>query len=383
MKLTLLNPFVEAEQIKTIWTELCANSNHSFFLSWGWIENWLATLPPSAAPRLTVIFQGETPVLAFFIGATNRVHHGLFKRRALSLNTTGVSKYDELYIEYNSFLCAESRPFALPEILALLPGEWEEFVMPGVDVETFPGNCLFHSMSPYHVAIQLDSLCPYVDLKRVRQANNDYLALLSANTRAQIRKSYRRYEMHGKIRLEVAADLPTAMKIFEELVMLHQQSWQARGRCGAFASEYFRMFHRELIHKRWAHDEIQLLRLAAGDKTIGCLYNFVHQGKVYFYQSGIKYENDNQLKPGLLTHVEAILHNAGLGHALYDFMQEPSRYKMSLATGTRRLLWARIQKPRFKFKIENSLKALMQALQKAKNKGAVPAKKNLLTENYA
>lgn len=373
MNLILLDPLQELERTKALWTGLCAAARPSYFLSWGWIENWLSTLPAAARVRFVVCMEGQVPVLAFFIGVVKAVRHRLLKSRSFALNATGMPQDNDLFAEYNAFLCAPGRHFNLQELLAQLPEEWEEFALPGLDMESFPGNRLSQALPPYNVAVQIDTVCPYVDLERVRQKQGDYLALLSANTRAQIRQSYKRYEQHDKIRLEAAENLSGAMKIFEELHALHQQTWQGRGRQGAFASEYFCAFHRRLIQQRFACGEIQLLRIAAGDKTLGCLYNFVQDGTIYFYQSGINYESDQKLKPGLVAHVEAVRHNVGLGHAIYDFLGDGARYKMSLSTHTRRLLWARIQKPLLKFKIERSLKNLRDAYRKKAPAATAPA----------
>ena len=105
---------------------------------------------------------------------------------------------------------------------------------------------------------------------------------------------------------------------------------------------------------------MQLLRVKSGSITVGCLYNFGHKGRVYFYQSGINYEMDEQLKPGLICQVEAIKYNANLGHAVYDFMAGDKRHRKSPSTHEGRLIWAMIQKPSFPFRAEIKQWALKQ-----------------------
>ena len=69
-----------------------------------------------------------------------------------------------------------------------------------------------------------------------------------------------------------------------------------------------------------ARRRVDLLRVRAGDTTVGCLYNFVSRGDVSFYQSGLAYETDGKLKPGLVCHALAIDHAARAGHRWYDFL---------------------------------------------------------------
>jgi CelD/BcsL family acetyltransferase involved in cellulose biosynthesis len=246
--------------------------------------------------------------------------------------------------------------------LRLLPSDWEEFHLPGLDCARFPGTGVLRPLDGYTVEFDKDVPSPYVDLQAVRQANDGYLSLVSSNTRSQVRRAYRGYEAQGPIRTQAADNLSEAMQIYEELVVLHQQAWRTRSQPGAFASAYFDRFHRELIRKRFSQGEIQLLRMTAGPETVGCLYNFLYQGRVYFYQSGMRYESDPKLKPGLVCHTEAIQFNAAQSHQVYDFLGGAARYKSSLATHSDRLVWARIQKPRAKFWIESRLRRAKRAL---------------------
>ena len=77
----------------------------------------------------------------------------------------------------------------------------------------------------------------------------------------------------------------------------------------AFASGFFADFHRALVTKQSDTGEIQLLRISAGKKLIGSLYNFVKNGRIYAYQSGFNYDPDPRLKPGLVSHCLAIEQN--------------------------------------------------------------------------
>ncbi len=364
MELKFLYLSNDFDRIEEIWTNLNSVSDASYFLSWGWIENWIASLPKDVLVRLAVFLNKDIPVLAFFVGKTTVIRKNIFRSNGLFLNVTGNPIYDDLCIEFNSMLHTDSAKFSFKEILERLPFEWEEFFMPGLDPDHFPGNCLNNPIEPYRIIKMSDLPSPYVDLELVRQKKGNYLSLLSSNTRYQVRRSYRHYETKGKVLLEVALDLKTAMGFFHEMVSLHKRTWQARGEPCAFASDYFLNFHKELILKRFNHGEIQILRIALANITIGILYNFVFNGKVYYYQSGLNYENDKHIKPGYICHAEAIKYNAQLDNSKYDFLKGTSQYKTSLATNEKRLIWAKVQKPQTKFWIENKLKTVKNFLQK-------------------
>lgn len=384
MRLNLINPCDDLGRTQEIWETLEQGHNESFFLSWGWMENWLMCLPKEARPLLAVIEEGDKPQLAFFLGKTEMgrkplfpwrraanlpgegiyesLYGGrhLFSRRGWFLNSTGIGVLDRLHIEYNGFLTKNAVDLKLADILHLLPNEWDEFYLPGIEARPFLE--LTKEELPYETIIDYDTLSPFVDLEGIRAQGKDYLSFLSANTRAQIKKSYRLCE--APVTLEVARDLGQAFDIFQELLVLHEKVWSKDKGGGAFSADFLVDFHRRLIHKRFEHNEIQLLRIKRGRETLGCLYNFVYKKKVSFYQSGINYDRDERLRPGIISHVEAIGHNLAAGNDTYDFLGGSERYKLSLATHHNRLLWLRVQKPLLRFKIERKLKRIWRFLRK-------------------
>jgi Acetyltransferase (GNAT) domain len=372
MKLELIPVAGNLKRIREIWESLEESANTSYFLSWGWIENWITSLPDHIKPELVVFLEGNDPHLAFFLGKANLLRKHLFKSRGWFVNATGIPAFDR-YIEYNGFLCRQPEALQFIDIVKSLPDSWDEFYLPGLDARSFPGTATLDHISPYKTIVDDDLVSPFVDLDAVRTQGGDYLSLLSANTRAQVHRSYRLYEKTAPVQLEVARDILSAMDIFHELVSLHEETWTNRNREGAFSSDYMIQFHTQLIQRRFEYDEIQLLRIRCENDTIGCLYNFIYKNNVYFYQSGIHYNLDKRLKPGLVAHVEAIRHNATAGRKIYDFLGGESRYKMSLATHQNRLIWVRLQKHLPKFRIENTLKTFKHLLKGLRKKHYMPS----------
>jgi hypothetical protein len=354
MPLELLDVFGNEARIESVWRDLSAVCEHSYFQSWGWIENWLANLPKTVSLKLAIVRAGNEPKpqAAFFLGHDTVVNQNVFRSRAFVLNQTGKWEFDRLYIEHNLILRRKDCGLTLREMLEMLPPDWEEFYLNALDRETFPGNDLADLPAPCELMIAKEMPCRYVDLDKVRQKSGDYLALLGSSVRSQVKRAYKLYEAQGRLATEVGDTLPAALSIYQELIELHNASWQKRNEAGAFATEYFREFHRTLIEKRLASGEIQLLRIKSGEKTIGCVYNFVFGGRVHFYQSGLAIEEDNRLKPGYVAHAEAVKLSAQAGHSVYDFLAGTEEYKQRLSTDERTMVWARIQKPRIKFKIE-------------------------------
>jgi CelD/BcsL family acetyltransferase involved in cellulose biosynthesis len=337
-------------RIRDVWCGLEATSRPSYFLSWGWVETWLDALPPSAPITLYVARRSGAPVAAFFLGARTQWRHRVLPSRGLHLNQTGDGAYDEICIEYNGMVHS-GQPPPFTEIIAHLPDDWDELYLPALDADDALATGLVADHARLRLRVDGRTPSPMVDLAKVRDSG-DYLKILGGNTRSQIRRAQKLYGARGKLGLEVATSPTQALGFFDELVALHRRSWAERGEAGAFLP-FVHAFHKRLIEQRFASGEIQLLRIRAGDTTVGCLYNLISRDTVAFYQSGLAIETDGKLKPGLVCHALAVAHDAAAGHRWYDFLGGGSRYKQSLSTDARTLIWLRLQKPRLRFALED------------------------------
>lgn len=347
-----------APEVERVWRDLESRAQPSYFLRWGWIEHWLSCLPARHAPRLAVLSERQRPVAAFFVGKARLLRHGLIPSRSLFLNATGVPRWDDVTAEHNAVLAAPGLACSLADWVDLLPADWDELHLPALARNRYPGSCLHQPLKHHRVRIDRELPSPFVDLDQARSQPGGYLALLGANVRAQIRRARRGF---GPLTTEVADSERHALDVLDELIRLHRLRWQRAGSPGAFNDPWFERFHRTLIEKRFRSGEIQLLRVRAGDRTVGCLYNFVSDNEVSFYQCGLAHFDDPRLKAGYACHVEAIEHNIACGHSTYDFLAGEGRYKRSLATHEAQLVWARIQRPLARFELEDRLQQLARA----------------------
>ncbi len=143
-----------------------------------------------------------------------------------------------------------------------------------------------------------------------------------------------------------AATVEAALGYLAELIKLHELTWTARGKPGAFATPAVRRFHQALIAHGVPRGEVDLLRVAAGSTLVGYLMNFHHRGVVSAYQSGFNYSGAGpHQKPGLTCHYLAIEAYRAAGVREYDFLAGADRYKLSLANAQRWLHWLSIAPP--------------------------------------
>ncbi len=345
-------------EVEEIWKQMLSSFPTSFFLSWEWISTWLITLPKDTKIDLFVGHMDEEPVLAFFIGNQNITRHKMFRYRTASLNSTNDEHLDEISIECNGAVVAPGLTVNIVKEICEATTGWDELYLPGVsdELSSHLEQIMGHYRDTHNIFVERDDRSHYVDLKKVREAGLDYLALLSPNRRQQIRRSIKEYEKQGEITLKQANTENEAMEMLNALAALHQKEWNKRGEPGAFSNGYFLDFHQTLIQHHFSSGIIQIIHIRTSESTIGYLYNYVYDNDVLFYQCGFNYAKSNHARPGLISHYLAILMNARLGHDSYDFLAGNSQYKKSLATDHYRMMWVRLQKKSVRSWIESRLK---------------------------
>lgn len=239
---------------------------------------------------------------------------------------------------------------------------WDELVLSGIGVDSpLLDPALIRSLG-LRARITEQSAAKYVDIARLNANNVDYLSTLSGNTRYQLRRALRGFQHYGTLETVVAQTPEEGLGFFEELREWHQGYWLRKGYPGAFGDHFALRFHKCLIRNRLPCGEIQLLRINAGERVIGYIYNFVKDGIVYNYQSGFRYEDDAKLKPGIVCHYAAIELNRKAGVRRYDLLAGESRYKRSLAKSDTGLLSVVLQRDRMKFRLENMLRTAKNRL---------------------
>ncbi len=206
-----------------------------------------------------------------------------------------------------------------------------------------------------------------VDLQLLSASGGELYPVLSANARQQLRRAVRHFERFGQLQLTEAATIAEALEFFVELKALHCASWERRGKPHAFAGAFFEPFHRQLIERNFAAGGPQLLRICAGDRVIGYLYNFRLGRHIYAYQSGFA-DADRRERPGIVSHALAIRHAFQSGACIYDFMAGRNRLKESFATRCEPMFWQVVQQPRLSFRLEHLARRLKHAVAGAAKK---------------
>lgn len=348
--------------LESAWKELEARSELTVFLSWAWIGTWLKLLPATVAPRL-VRATAEGRIVGLAVVCDHMVKRRLVQARGCFMNCTGDPDLDEITIEFNGFLAERGFEVAvaregIEQIAA--QGGWDE-----IDVSACEGTNPLNVIVPEGLRRETrrERAAHHVDLEILRAAGGGFVDGLERGMRQKLKRSIRDFESVGPLRLDAAASLEEALAFLEDLKVLHVKAWQSRGKEGSFANPFLNRFHDALIRSHFDQGLVQMLRLSAGDRPVGYLYNLVHRGVVYQYQSGFDLDasRGSGWRPGLVSHVLAIELNRDAGLARYDFLAGDQRYKKDLGNAGGSMVWITLQRPRFKFAAERFVRDRIRA----------------------
>ncbi len=324
------------DELGALWQALEAEADGSFFQSWAWVGCCYEQM--FTDPALLMVRQSGRVVA---LGLLNR-RIGRLGRQTYYLHQSGDAAWDSVFIEHNGPLYARGVTGVLQAwFLAVRSMQPRglfgscRFMFAGIDDAAMDA-----ARAAGRVRILAQRVAPAVNLAALREHDMTILDRVSANTRYQIRRSIRMYAQSGALTLHRASDQQEALAFIDELARLHQRTWQARGKAGAFAPAPFMQFHRQLIARAEPSRQVDVLKVAAGDRVIGYLLNFVYRGHVYAYQSGFDYTVEHpHEKPGLTCHTIAIDHYRAEGRQIYDFLGGEDRYKASFGDFEAKLHW--------------------------------------------
>lgn len=311
-----------------------------------WLCSWWRVFGDSDGRRLRIglIFDEKRLIGLAPLLCRRHWYRSLIPFRRLELLGTGENDRDEICSDYIGVLAERGSEALVAETLVrgLLNGAfggWDELVLTSMNGEAALPQLLQErlSSSALSTTLAVTNQSPYVPLPR---SFDDYLKALPSQRRYLVRRSLRDFEQWAGSRaclhsVTRESELEQGFAILERL---HAERWAANDKSGAFASQRFRAFHAAVMPRLFAAGSLDLSWISVDDEPIAALYNVVHDGKVYFYQSGRKPSLPRGIRPGIVMHAHAIRRAIEAGRREYDFLAGQSRYKLDLALANRPLV---------------------------------------------
>lgn len=149
-------------------------------------------------------------------------------------------------------------------------------------------------------------------------------ARLSSNRRSAFRRKWRDLTQKCGGAALVAPPGVAGEALFERLLELHSMRWE--GAESQFLGEAARRFHRSLVSRWWPQGRIVMPSLQIDGRPIAMTYNFVEDGKLWYYQAG-RDPNLEHLSVGKLALGWSIKVAITMGLRQFDFLPGDSDIK--------------------------------------------------------
>lgn len=302
---------------------------NGFFAGPDWVQSWFETAAQGATPHVLVVRDPRGDFAGLLALA----------RRGASLALPGASDgADHLDVVARPGV-ADAVADAVVDALAATSGHVIELRHLAEDGALRRALRRRRWGLPYTEA--LSTRCPYI---AASGTFDDYLARFSAKHRGNLRRQTR--EVRDGVDYSVDRTTPeTVTGDVDELWDLHQARFKRFGGRTSFSGDRIYAFHQLLAKRLSSRGELAMTRLLHAGRPIAAHYGFRVGGKLYHFQGG--FDPDAPLSsPGttLTTIVlEEDVFRAGLSE--YDFLDGTEPYKLSLATGERRLYDVRLYRP--------------------------------------
>jgi CelD/BcsL family acetyltransferase involved in cellulose biosynthesis len=175
---------------------------------------------------------------------------------------------------------------------------------------------------------------PYIDLPPGPDAPNAVLARCHASFRHSLRRSMRRLEELGPVRLERFSHAdPLAL---ERFYALEQATWKGTAGTAIACDPQLRQFYDEIARQAGRYGYFSLYMLQCGDRTAAIQYGFEYRGRYCGYKSAYD-QAFRQCSPGQLILREILADLTARGFSELDLMGSPLEYKLKWAPSLRPL----------------------------------------------
>lgn len=340
-----------ADEALCLWTDLAQRvGNDSITTHPAWVKCWIKNYGDLVPHRFLIAeAAGQVCGIAMLTQGVGR-KTGPFSTNTLHLGTAGEPQLGSICVEYNRLLVAEeyNEIFVSGLVEAVYNNtKWETFCLDGFDaadlapwIKRFPSAEIRSRESRY------------CDLEQIRENQGDLLSHLGRSTRSNIR---RRLKKLDNIETNWVTSLTEAETIFEDLVQLHQARWNSVGQPGAFASERFYNFQKQLLHRLFPEQRVVIFQVKQNGRTVAGLMLLVDQNRLLDYLSG--FESFEAIPSiGLITHYLCMEEALTRRYAAYDFLVGEKQHKANLSTHSNQLCWLSASRPTLKNQTINALR---------------------------
>lgn len=324
------------------WNVLLERSvSSSLFLTWEWLFNWAKHYLGRNRLWILLVYESKGKLIGiapFYIRRSRTA--GLFSIREVRFLGT-----EEVCSSYLDIIAADRKKKAvLTEIYRYFHGEakgvWDILTLSEIPAESASIDLIDGLAQEAGKVIETVGMtvCPLIKLTGRLE---DFMAEIGGSERYNIQRKRKRLEQAGAVVYERFSSVDEVEKQMGSFIRLHENRWKQKGFGGAFKSERFASFHREVIRLLCERGRAHLDFLTLEGEKIAAIYGYSYQGRYYFYLPGLNPEIVPQASPGRLLLFRCIERAIQNGDQEFDLLRGSADYKLAWANDLRRSLTLR------------------------------------------
>lgn len=300
-----------------------ASERPSIFLSWPWIEDWLATIGAGRAILTAVVINGQGELL----GAAPFYVTRMKLARAVTFNCLRVLGDADSGAEYPDVLVRRGMEATVLPLLrdALIAADgWDLVWLPNMAGWTgatrrldaiFPADTCHSHRRPCEFAAR--------DLPA---SFEEFLRGLSGNTRSSVKRQNAKLEAAHRVTFEACQSADELPRFLAALYDLHQRRWMSEGRDGAFVRcPAMQAFYNRFSATALGMKALRMYALSIDGDIRAVQYGYAFGGAFLQLQEGFDPAADSGAGNALRTRVFDACIQEGLTH--YDFLGEFTEHK--------------------------------------------------------
>lgn len=333
----------ELETLSERWNSLLkeTKSAYNIFLTWEWLSTWARHYVEKNNLWILLVYKEENQLVGIaplYFQRTRTL--GVLKLREIRLLGSG-----EVCSSYLDFIVSEKhKRMVLYEIYRYLHQEaarlWDILTLSEIPAESSSIDLWNELVQTAGKVMEIVDMivCPVIELPRRLE---DFLENIGGSERYNLRRKRRRLEQEKHLAHVRASSPHDVQKELDAFIELHRLRWKETGSDGAFQSQRFLSFHRDIARvfseRGWVHLDFLL---ANGEKIAG-VYGYSYNGRYSYYLPGFNPAIAPHASPGILLLFHCVEEAIRGGCSHFDLLTGWADYKIAWATSLRRCLTLR------------------------------------------
>lgn len=342
MQLTMLDDFGQFCELKEEWDALARSQVGTVFLTHNWLSHWWRRYHDDSQLR-TVVLRDSKGLAGIAPLMLKRGFGGL---RRLAFMGTGEVTPNHLDV----IARPDARDVledALADYLCQTDSQWDVLDLDKLPSDRGTAERLGARLRDrdFVTSVELTARCLYIELP---DSFESYLQERGSQTRRNFRTACRRLEKEVPSVRFVRASTPDEVhRVMAALIEMHQARWRRRGYVGAFATQRFVEFHRDVALSALQDGSLRLYSLRNEEQILAVRYAFRIGDCVQGYISGFD-ERLSALSVGMVSLAGAIEQSILEGARRFDLLEGDESYKSHWAPHTRDNVRLRAFSPRWR-----------------------------------